>query len=99
MQLFQAELLAALASELSNVERQHDLRQQAGLQLKNCLTGQHDNVRDEDVQNWMSMPEAAREHVKSQAIATLGTEQSATSTAAQVCPRFVSPQSHGHGLT
>jgi hypothetical protein len=80
----QAELLAALASELRNVERQQSLRQQAGLQLKNSLTGQHDSVRDEDVSNWLALPEAARQHIKNEAVATLGTEQTAQSTAAQV---------------
>eukprot|EP00730_Choanoeca_flexa_P020436 TRINITY_DN9980_c0_g1_i1.p1 TRINITY_DN9980_c0_g1~~TRINITY_DN9980_c0_g1_i1.p1 ORF type:complete len:885 (+),score=271.75 TRINITY_DN9980_c0_g1_i1:59-2713(+) len=79
-----AELLAALATELRNVERQSSLRQQAGLQLKNCLTGQHDSIRDEDIQAWLALPEEARSHVKNEAIATLGTEQPTQSTAAQV---------------
>lgn len=76
--------MAQLATALQNTENQAHIRQQAGIQLKNCLTGQHDTVRDEDRDNWVNVPEAARNHIKNAVVSTLGTEQSSASTAAQV---------------
>eukprot|EP01147_Barroeca_monosierra_P010695 gene10695-2794_t len=76
--------MAGLANALVTVDYSSTARQQAGLQLKNCISGQHGLVREEEKQNWITVDENIRGHIKECALNTLGTEKSSPSTAAQV---------------
>eukprot|EP00056_Hartaetosiga_gracilis_P001488 m.45285 g.45285 ORF g.45285 m.45285 type:complete len:554 (+) comp10662_c0_seq1:302-1963(+) len=78
------ELMGALATVLSDTDMKPEVRTQAGLQLKNCVSGQHGHIRDEDRAKWGDVSEEIREQIKQSVLATLGTEPSSPSTAAQV---------------
>lgn len=80
----QPSFMAGLANALVTVDYSSTARQQAGLQLKNCISGQHGLVREEEKQNWITVDENIRGHIKECALNTLGTEKSSPSTAAQV---------------
>eukprot|EP00043_Microstomoeca_roanoka_P027243 m.13887 g.13887 ORF g.13887 m.13887 type:complete len:879 (+) comp7447_c0_seq1:172-2808(+) len=77
-------LMGALANALVTVEYSSEARQQAGLQLKNCIAGQHGAIRQDERETWMAVDESIRNHIKQCALNTLGTERSHPSTAAQV---------------
>ena len=77
-------LMASLANVLASVECSTAARQQGGLQLKNCILGQHGIIRDEERHRWTQVSEKIRTHIKQCALNTLGTETSRPSTAAQV---------------
>lgn len=76
--------LVALVNELKNPARSPQVRQQAGLQLKNALTSKEETVAEAKAALWRSFDEALRTHIKQSAMATLGTEEARPSTAAQV---------------
>eukprot|EP00049_Salpingoeca_infusionum_P025366 m.18854 g.18854 ORF g.18854 m.18854 type:complete len:872 (+) comp7954_c0_seq1:697-3312(+) len=76
--------VAALATVLRDPSQDAGVRQQAGIQLKNSLTGQHGIVRETEQERWATVPEEVRNAVKEAALVTLGTEESSPSTAAQV---------------
>ncbi|EGD72145.1 hypothetical protein PTSG_11556 [Salpingoeca rosetta] len=77
-------LMGALANALVTVDYTTAARQQAGLQLKNCISGQHGLIREEERASWTQIDDSIRTHIKQCALNTLGTEKSHPSTAAQV---------------
>ena len=76
--------MLALAGELSNPAQAAVARAQAGLQLKQCLTSKDDAVRVAYEANWLALDDESRNSIKTSALATLGTETSSPSIAAQV---------------
>ncbi|KAL0273746.1 UNVERIFIED_CONTAM: hypothetical protein PYX00_006352 [Menopon gallinae] len=63
-------------------------RMAAGLQLKNKLTSKDANIKLQYQQRWLSLPEETRAYIKSNILATLGTENTRPSSAAQ-CVAYV----------
>ena len=63
-------------------------RSAAGLQLKNALASKDETVREQYQQRWLSLDQEAREYIKRNVLATLGTETSSPSVAAQ-CVSFI----------
>lgn len=55
----------------------------AGLQLKNSLTSKDENLKAQYQQRWLSFPEDARAYIKNNILASLGTENTCPSSAAQ----------------
>ena len=45
-------LMVGLAGVLAGTECSQGVRQQAGVQLKNCLTGQHDKITQLNIDQW-----------------------------------------------
>lgn len=60
----------------------------AGLQLKNKLTSKDQTLKTQYQQRWLSFPEETRAYIKSNILASLGTENSRPSSAAQ-CVAYV----------
>jgi len=44
--------MVGLAGVLAGTECSQGVRQQAGVQLKNCLTGQHDKITQLNIDQW-----------------------------------------------
>eukprot|EP00038_Savillea_parva_P008527 m.177549 g.177549 ORF g.177549 m.177549 type:complete len:906 (-) comp14372_c0_seq1:229-2946(-) len=78
------EYLAALSSEMADQTAPSIVRKQAGIQLKNEIYSKDETVMLEKQEVWCRYDQALRDHVKAQAIGTLGTEGRPPSTAAQV---------------
>lgn len=63
-------------------------RMAAGLQLKNKLTSKDQNIKLQYQQRWLALPEETRNYIKSNILATLGTESNRPSSSAQ-CVAYV----------
>lgn len=63
-------------------------RMAAGLQLKNQLTSKDPTIKYQYQERWLSFPEDMREYVKENIVASLGTESTRPSSAAQ-CVAYV----------
>ncbi|EEB16196.1 importin beta, putative [Pediculus humanus corporis] len=64
------------------------VRMAAGLQLKNTLTSKDQNLKTQYQQRWLSFPEDTRAYIKNNILASLGTENTRPSCAAQ-CVAYV----------
>ena len=92
MVLLQPALLESLAVVLADVGRSAVARAAAGLQLKNYLTSKNPDTKRQYVMRWLQIDPAVRSRIKELALATLGTETSQPSSAAQVlyeCIRII----------
>jgi importin subunit beta-1 len=78
------QFMVVLADFLRNTAAPAESRQQAGLQLKNCLSSKDDHQHEVLQEQWRNIAVAHRQHIKQSALATLGTEGTAKSTTAQV---------------
>eukprot|EP00053_Salpingoeca_punica_P019522 m.198216 g.198216 ORF g.198216 m.198216 type:complete len:874 (-) comp17673_c0_seq1:2360-4981(-) len=76
--------MLALASELRNTERPIISRQQAGIQLKNCLVSKDDTVREQKSAAWCNFDPNVRNNIKMLAFQSLGTEQQGNASTPQV---------------
>ncbi len=79
-----AMFMAMLATELGNAANQPVMRQQAGLQLKNCLASREDGVTEQHEALWLNADPAARAHIKAAVMSALGTEAEGFLSAPQV---------------
>lgn len=73
--------MAALSDELANTANDQGLRQQAGIQLKNCLISKSEAETEQRLAAWISFPDTVRAHIKQRAMQTLGTEMGASQAA------------------
>ena len=70
---------------LADAGRSAVSRAAAGLQLKNNLTSKNPDTKLQYVVRWLQIDPVVRNRIKELALATLGTETSQPSSAAQVC--------------
>jgi len=90
-QILQAEsantplLMTMLCAELANEAKEPNVRQLAGVILKNCVVGQAENIVEEKRQRWLATDPAARNQIKAGILQTLHSPVStARHTSAQV---------------
>lgn len=76
--------MVALADFMRNGAAPQESRQQAGLQLKNCLYSKDVRQQMHLQDCWRNIRAEQRMHIKNAALETLGTESTTKSTAAQV---------------
>ncbi|KAL3913536.1 MAG: hypothetical protein SGPRY_007947 [Prymnesium sp.] len=67
-----------LCNELANEAKEPNVRQLAGVILKNCVVGQSENIVEEKRQRWLTTDPAVRTQIKTGILQTL---QSPVSTA------------------
>jgi len=79
-----AEFLVGLSEVLADTNNSKLARQAAGIQVKNCVTSNDENVKHNYQQRWRSIDEASRTRVKTYVLNALGTEHIRPSSAAQV---------------
>lgn len=85
---FQPEFIKTLSDILHHGGNSPVARMAAGLQLKNKLTSKDANIKLQYQQRWLTLPEDTRAYIKSNILATLGTENTRPSSAAQ-CVAYV----------
>ncbi|XP_062583910.1 importin subunit beta-1-like [Saccostrea cucullata] len=81
-------LLTSLSRILNNVAKSNVARTQAGLQLKNSLYIKDPGIKTGYQQKWLSILEEIRKRIKTIVLASLGTEATSQSTAAQ-CVAYI----------
>jgi hypothetical protein len=64
--------MLALSVELGNPENASEVRAQAGLQLKQCLTSKDELIDSQLVEFWVALDEEARQTVRDSVRLTLG---------------------------
>jgi len=77
------ELVKTLSDILYHGANSAVVRQQAGVQLKNFLYTNDENLRGQYEERWLAMPDEIRHYIKSNVVGTLGTESFKPSAAAQ----------------
>lgn len=85
---FQPEFIKTLSDILHHGGNSPVARMAAGLQLKNTLTSKDPNLKAQYQQRWLSFPEDTRAYIKNNILASLGTENTRPSSAAQ-CVAYV----------
>ncbi|XP_022211726.2 importin subunit beta-like [Drosophila obscura] len=78
-----AEFLKAMSVILANKTYSAVARSAAGLQIKSSLTSNDESVRKQKQETWHQFPNESRELIKHNLLATLGTENTRPSCAAQ----------------
>ncbi|KER30117.1 hypothetical protein T265_13230, partial [Opisthorchis viverrini] len=81
-------LLRQLSDVLCNAECSPVVRMQAGLQLKNALYSKDADIKSVYQQRWLQLTPDARQYIKKNCLAALGTETTAHSSAAQ-CVAYI----------
>ncbi|XP_066915585.1 importin subunit beta-1-like [Clytia hemisphaerica] len=71
-----------LSSLLSNASEPSEVRQAAGIQLKNCLVAKSASLKQGYHERWFNLEEQIRNKVKAQVLQSLGTETTKPSSAA-----------------
>jgi len=80
------QFVLALVQELAAEGRDANVRQLAGLHVKNLIAAKADHFREEKAQRWRAIDASARSAIKSQLIGVLASNETvARHTAAQAC--------------
>lgn len=80
--------MKTLSEILHNGANSTVARMAAGLQLKNKLASNDQTTKQQYQQRWLALPEETRNYIKSNIVATLGTETNRPSSSAQ-CVAYV----------